>query len=291
MKKRTMAVGGLLLAVAMTGYSVAGTYAKYVSQIDLTDEVRIAKWDITAINTEGEVINTLDLFADSYSLNDKGVYVKSVDGDNVLAPGTKGEYQVNFAGDMEVRYMLDIALEGPDYSVPYYLNAKGQFDKNDLDEGYGEYRFGQLEDGTWGTVEPTGIYSPIVYTVTFFNGFKSEEYFKFTGTLEEINNQIADYAKTDAAKAGFEPGQLGLSLKIEWQWDTITGFADDFDYLNKDNKDVKNSQGLTAIQVNQLDTYMGKEYVTGSNHDYDTDEFTITVTATQVAEDHAERTN
>ena len=48
MKKRTMAVGGLLLAVAMTSYSVAGTYAKYTSKIDLADEARIAKWDLVA---------------------------------------------------------------------------------------------------------------------------------------------------------------------------------------------------------------------------------------------------
>ena len=48
MKKRTMAVGGLLMAVAMTSYSVAGTYAKYTSKIDLTDDARVAKWDFYA---------------------------------------------------------------------------------------------------------------------------------------------------------------------------------------------------------------------------------------------------
>ena len=37
-------LGGLLMAVVVTGYSVAGTYAKYTSSLDFADEARVATW-------------------------------------------------------------------------------------------------------------------------------------------------------------------------------------------------------------------------------------------------------
>ena len=57
MKKKIAVLGTLLMAVVITGYSVSGTYAKYVSEIDIEDEARVAKWKI-GMNEES--METLD---------------------------------------------------------------------------------------------------------------------------------------------------------------------------------------------------------------------------------------
>ena len=36
----------LVMLVTLTAYSVSGTYAKYTSKIDMTDEARVAKWEL-----------------------------------------------------------------------------------------------------------------------------------------------------------------------------------------------------------------------------------------------------
>lgn len=253
MKKRTMAVGGLLLAVAMTGYSVAGTYAKYVSSIDFTEEARVAQWQIQAQDVNGAVTENLNLFSDSYSVNDKGLYVKSLDGGKVIAPGTKGEYQINFAGNMEVRYMLDLKLEGENPWINYAVKA---------------------EDGS----TKVGVYDPITYKVTLFKG--AETYLTAEGSFDEVVEALDNYS--DVTKTEFEPGKLGLSLKIEWSW-------------NAENE----IDGLTREQVDALDTQMGEELSVYTEYDEDGKgttkfnygEYKLTVSAIQVAEDHAERTN
>ena len=60
-------LGTLLLAVVISGYSVSGTYAKYTSSIDLSDEARVAKWQI---KMDQDTMNELNLFEDSYFYGD-----------------------------------------------------------------------------------------------------------------------------------------------------------------------------------------------------------------------------
>ncbi len=101
MKKKFMAVFALVLAVALTSYSVSGTYAKYTSTIESSDSARVAKWGI------GKQM-TVDLFSDSYDSD----AVKS--SEKVIAPGTKGVYTfaIKDAGAPEVAYKLDVAIDG-----------------------------------------------------------------------------------------------------------------------------------------------------------------------------------
>lgn len=113
MKRRTMAFGGLLMAVAITGYSVAGTYAKYISSYGITDEARVAKWEFEVDNTK---TTTVDLFQSSYTIEKDGTtysYVASKDAAKVIAPGTSGSYSYAVTGSAEVNVKVSggITLE------------------------------------------------------------------------------------------------------------------------------------------------------------------------------------
>lgn len=278
MKKRTMAVGGLLLAVAMTGYSVAGTYAKYTSSIDLTDEARVAKWDfyardggnckqVTGVYNEqtGQMDGTrwecseatkLNLFADSYTYDgDTKLYVKSFDGDKVVAPGTKGEFAARFGGAMEVRHDFKLTFEADKEVAVYYKLVDGKLDiKETAEEGYEKY-------------------SPMSYTFHMYGNGADKTY---TGTLEDI--QTALTAWNASAENDFVPGRLGMALDISWKWDTITKVT-----------------GLNDDQVNELDTYIGKNwakwYPDANNDLGSAANYTLTASATQIATDYSVKAN
>lgn len=251
--KKNLMLGALVAAVAITSYSVSGTYAKYVSSIDFTEEARVAQWQIQAQDVDGKVTDNLNLFSDSYSVTDKGLYVKSLDDGKVIAPGTKGEYQINFAGNMEVRYMLNLELEGENPWINYAVKA---------------------EDGS----TKVGVYDPITYKVTLFD--TNATYLTAEGSFDEVVEALKNY--NEGTPAEFEPGRLGLSLKIEWSWDA-----------------ENEVEGLTRAQVDALDTQMGEELSTWTDYDdegnattsYNYGEYKLTVSAIQVAEDHATKTN
>lgn len=271
MKKMSI-VTALIMLVTITTYSVSGTYAKYTSQIDLTDEARVAKWSLSGAdncrqdehgNYKCSKATKLNLFADSYSVDGKGLYVKSLDKDNVVAPGTKGEYQLNLAGTMEVRHTIDIDFSAEkEFAVSYNVDENGKIAKND-DGTYQIYN-----DLTTGSK----VYRPMTYTVNFFEG--SDSYINVTS-----NDLVELQKKINAANTmEFEPAKrLLYSIRISWAWDA-----------------ENTVEGLAAGQVDVLDTYIGENLAPWINSAYDVQniggnaEYKLAVTATQVAENHAQ---
>lgn len=124
MKKRTLGLCGLLAAVAITGSSVSGTYAKYVANSTVGDTARVAKW---GFNTD----MTIDLFDESYLVTDPtnptAEDVKSSEnGVNVVAPGTSGAYVFTFSDKNvpETNYQVTITDNGSVDNIgriKYYL--------------------------------------------------------------------------------------------------------------------------------------------------------------------------
>lgn len=88
MNKKMTIVGALLMAVAVTGYSVSGTYAKYTTAGTMSDSARVAKWDYS-------VPNTLDLFSTTYDHADGN-------GEKIVAPGARNSYTFSIGGSSEV---------------------------------------------------------------------------------------------------------------------------------------------------------------------------------------------
>lgn len=155
MKKRTMVLGGLIAAVAITGYSVAGTYAKYISESTTTDSARIAQWHLNSLND-------IDLFAASYS--DTDANATSLEGDKIIAPGTSGEYTFTLSGTFETEYTLalevltadshGILFDGYNDPVIYKLAKDGKEVTN------GWVDFDSLVDALEGIGENGKVYSP-----------------------------------------------------------------------------------------------------------------------------------
>ena len=111
-KNRMMRLASILLVcVLLTTSVISGTFAKYTSEGSVTDTARVAKWDI---KLEGETITKnvdIDLFATSYkNPADNDVTVHS-DTDNVIAPGTKGSFEIDLKNESEVDAEYAISYE------------------------------------------------------------------------------------------------------------------------------------------------------------------------------------
>lgn len=117
MKKGKRLIGLLLCSTLITAHYTSGTYAKYTSSMETTDTARAARW---GINVENEV----DLFHDSVIQGLKG---SSTNDDNIIAPGTSGEYTFMISGTSETAYKIDIDAELEDYTggrIHYYWDGE-----------------------------------------------------------------------------------------------------------------------------------------------------------------------
>lgn len=276
MKKKSMMLGGLLAAVAVTAYSVSGTYAKYISSVDLTDEARVAKW---GFNTTNEI----DLFGSSY-VNTGTKYVQAFKNsddtiDNVVAPGTKGEATIALTGEMETRFNLSFNLVNAEDFVVYYLEKEVDGEKvllkstkadDTIFEGAKPLEYHPIRYSiAYNKVEGEGASKKTTAVVTK-DGQKVEDLLKnldikkLNERLEAYNaNNYLDAEKTQVnLEHTFAPGKLNREIIVSWKWDTI-------------------NTGLAADLVNKLDTFAGQELSSKKI------KFGVNVTAEQVAVDHS----
>lgn len=117
MKKGKRLIVLLLCSTLITAHFTSGTYAKYTSSMKTTDTARTARW---GINVENEV----DLFKASVI---KGLNGSSTNEDNIIAPGTSGEYTFVISGSAETAYKIDIDAELEDYTggrIHYYWDGE-----------------------------------------------------------------------------------------------------------------------------------------------------------------------
>lgn len=255
MKKKSMMLGGLLAAVVVTAYSVSGTYAKYISAIDLTDEARVAKWNLTLNGEKVETKQTIDLFGESYSKEVNGnkvTYVQTLtEGEKVVAPGTTGSYTMTLGGTMETRFNLNVNLDTKNDFVVYYM-VKEVDGKTEL------LKSTKADDAIFGGTTPEE-YHPLTYTITKENGNDTSIPVK-NMTLAEVKEALAKYNSSNE----YEPGTWSKEYTLTWTW-------------NFEN----NVNGLNRSQVDALDTFAGENL--SSTDDKVT--FNVTVTATQVGSD------
>lgn len=102
MKKiRNIFVVALVVLTVISMGSVAGTYAKYTSSETDTDTARVAKWDVKFGNDATFAFNLFDTILDSNGSAETDVK----DGkptENIIAPGTRGEFSIDITNDSEV---------------------------------------------------------------------------------------------------------------------------------------------------------------------------------------------
>ena len=116
-KNRMMRLASILLVcVLLTTSVISGTFAKYTSEATGGDVARVAKWGW------GDTKISIDLFDNTYDGT-----VKSANGDNVIAPGTKKTSALvwtpaaSFAP--EVDYTLSFAIANTT-DIPTILEAE-----------------------------------------------------------------------------------------------------------------------------------------------------------------------
>lgn len=121
MKKKMSLLLVLVFAVVLTAYSVSGTYAKYVSSADKTDQARVAKWDVEVgsgnrLTTTNKTF-TFDLFKtvnDTKDHNDETDVLKGTN-ENIIAPGTEGSFDLvlNNKSEVTAKYGIVYTVTNP----------------------------------------------------------------------------------------------------------------------------------------------------------------------------------
>ncbi len=129
MNKKFTVLVGLLMAVAVTGYSVSGTYAKYTEDFaGATSTATVAKWDVTvgdlsSADNGADQTFTFDLFKNAKASN------KSlIDGvaDNMIAPGSSGAFTIKIKNSSDVKVAVSVDFtENNTAGVPLEYRVAG----------------------------------------------------------------------------------------------------------------------------------------------------------------------
>lgn len=282
MKKNVMmrVASALLVAVLLTTCAISGTFAKYTTYSSSNDTARVAKWGVTI------AVSGADAFAEAYKdtadtrssatatveskLNDG-----STNGDDVLAPGTKGTLAtINVDGapevDVDVTVAATFVLSG-DWTVPVYKSFKILEDDPDTLD---------VNEEKWETRVQNQFYCPLIITFkdgTSING-ASADYFKgefvgenesdYTSTQTDFVNAIitkicgeVDGSKTTTVQANAETLATDFDQEITWEWAftnknaTTNAIYDAFDTAlgNKTGDNVPKVNFSVSVEVTQVD--------------------------------------
>ena len=217
-KNRMMRLASLLLiCVLLTTSVISGTFAKYVSNVEVEDEARVAYWGFG----KAPAI-TFDLFDGQYVDATNGLTVKSEDGDNIVAPGTKKESKFGFAYTDNV----NDAIEAPEVAYTFVVDAEitGEYDALDDNENF----FWTLDGKQYETV------AKLLEAIEGLDGNKSEN--------------------------RYEPGQLpaafgvGSEHTIGWEWVFSTDSDHDAVDTEMGNADPLANVAITiSITAEQID--------------------------------------
>ena len=126
MKKNTFmrVASALLVAVLPTTCAIAGTFAKYTTEVEASATARVAKW---AFTLEGASIAN-DFTFDLFDYTDGNVDVNGLNDDaKVIAPGTTGEFAIDLTNNSEVNAQYTISFEETNANnIPLQYSLNGQ---------------------------------------------------------------------------------------------------------------------------------------------------------------------
>ena len=118
-KNRMMRLASILLVcVLLTTSVISGTFAKYTTSVSSEDKARVAYWGFQSSNT----MDLQGLFLNAYN------NVASVNGDDVIAPGTECSTTFTFAWDETVSaYGAAVSVTGPEVAYDFTVSVDGSF--------------------------------------------------------------------------------------------------------------------------------------------------------------------
>ena len=191
MKKNVMmrVASVMLVLVLLTSSVISGTFAKYVTSGTSQDTARVAHWGV-------EITGTADIFSDKYN-KDEALYslsaesVVSNNGENVVAPGTKGT-------------IADITLKGTPEVAARIEHKVSKI----------EFKDWLVDTNTDGT--PDTFYCPLSFTIgtKVING--ADFFGNEAGLINEITGAVA--ARMDVAPNSNLAGSTAEDLVVSWSW-------------------------------------------------------------------------
>lgn len=122
MRKRLSILAVLLLAVAISAYSVGGTYAKYTTTANVTGKAPVAKWNVVMKANDTTVSENEEFILSSTITETDGSDESEVVAGK-MAPGTRGSFSVELdASNTEVAfdYAISFTLEDAPTNVKFY---------------------------------------------------------------------------------------------------------------------------------------------------------------------------
>jgi len=237
MKKNNMMrlASGLLVAALISTSTISGTFAKYVTEESSSDTARVAEFGVR-ITANGQT------FKDKYEgieANWSGKNTVDGEGENVVAPGTKGEMvKMSLTGQPEVAVRVNYDLT--------------TFDLTD-----------------WTLYDGTTEYCPVIFTVNGETYGTSDtaatnKYDTVAQLQEAITTAVEDYSKEYAPNTDLS-GASDDSLAIGWEWpfsvdkehdikDTIlgdkaAGIAEDGTAMEKSPAEIDIAITTTVTQI------------------------------------------
>lgn len=225
MKKKTMVLGGLIAAVAITGYSVSSTYARYVSQVGGGDSAQVAKWDVTS--------------TDSMTLFGKPANGATVDGR--VAPGgtATGSFGVTIGTGMEVEFTVDASESNLENKVLVELtvdDAKGA--DAPVTTITTEEKTALAQENRILEKDGKVYYAPIQFTYTGTTTTTTNDLSTLAATIEaDLKSVVSASGDTSATSP------TAITRTIKWDW------VKDSTSANKTIQDL----------VNALDTELGSK--------------------------------
>lgn len=196
-KKSVMVIIALMLVV-LGGYFVAGTYAKYTSEVSGTSNASIAGWKWTIGNED--LKNIIDTKESKYSLSlfdtiyeeDTKTSEEHVSANNI-APGTGGSFTISIANKSQVdaTYKYDLSIENN-------LNAKLQFKVGENGEWTSD--IAMLSKTETDIAKETGTDNATIYWKWAYNESESQDELDTQAGLNaganvENNNDVVVTAK------------------------------------------------------------------------------------------------
>lgn len=194
----------VLLLTMVTLILVSGTYSKYTSSIEGSDNVKVAKWsvlvnntDIASATTQELTFNLFDTINDTLDHNDEADVA-----DNLIAPGVEGEFGIEIVNQSEVtaKYAIDYTLTNTsnipiEFSVDNGTTWKSA--ANDLDVTAYDHNDGS--DTTKSTELAKGNGSKTV-TVKWRWAYEGASSSNFTSTQTDETDTALGIAAKEATK-------------------------------------------------------------------------------------------
>ena len=168
-KNKMMRIASILMVVTLLSTcAISGTFAKYVTKASGEDQARVAKWGVV-VTVDGGIFGEKYVATDEAYLEAEGKYavISSVEGEQVVAPGTNSTEIVN--GDKTGANLVATVKGTPEVAARYIIEGTVANDVLLKAGTYTDYtHLVKADDGTYGYTDTFTLakdYAPVKWNL------------------------------------------------------------------------------------------------------------------------------